>query len=564
MPNIDYCSIPAIPVEAVNINGQYIEEAIEGYRTLYTKGREALALEMNTFSVGTANGETVKSTRYPTRVITVGFELRALDAQAFRQKFNHLNNLLSMDEADFVFADETDKFFTGTPLMSIDVDPGRNWVTGEWQIYCADPFKYSVDPIEVTAIPIAGSHAAQFNINYLGTYPAKPVLRAEFAGALSGGDYSEDGDCGFVAFMDSDENIIQLGNPDAIDLDAYTKAESLINREFTTISGWQTSGGHTYGNKSIAGSITPGNITDTYWNKGAGKTLSFAKPSYGSGSNWHGPILRKNTNGAVDFELSIVHRMCVNTSGEIGTFECGAYTGATMIAGIVIEKTANGTSGTVKYIVNGKVKATQAIDLSYYNTNFGYCKRTPVYVTQYYNKKKKKWQTSKIKGAKTKKVVSSYTYTQSNLNTTIKKAKSTVTFSVGGLAKKTITDTDIELLVAEDVSFHFGAKGTNPTLNTNAINSVKFVRNPSDKFADIPNVFSSGDVVEADTGDASVYLMHKNTVEGELAPQYGALGNDWEDFMLSKGSNAIQAVWSEWVDEDYAPVLKIIYNEVYI
>ena len=49
-----------------------------------------------------------------------------------------------------------------------------------------------------------------------------------------------------------------------------------------------------------------------------------------------------------------------------------------------------------------------------------------------------------------------------------------------------------------------------------------------------------------------------------MSPQFGALGNDWEDFCLVKGLNVINAVWSDWVNPDYKPALKILYNEVYL
>lgn len=553
-----------LPAEAVRIDGQYIENAISGYQTLYTKGRESLAAEINSFVTGSSNGETVKGARYPSRTITVGFRLIAETNADFRSKLNHLNNLLSAEDADFVFNDESDKFYTGTPIADFEFSPGRNKVVGEWHIFCADPFKYSIAPIKVSPSQVAGN-VATFAINYLGSYPAKPVLRAKFAGALSGGDHSEDGDCGFVAFVDSDENIIQLGNPDAVNLDAYTMAAQLINRDFTTVAGWAQSGGHTYKNKQITGSVSPGDISDTYWNKGTGQTMAFAKPSYGSGGAWHGPILWKSTgDGAVNFDINIVHRMCAYASGEIGTFECGAYHNSTMVAGIVIEKAGNGTAGTVNYIVNGVVKKTQTIDLSYYNANFGYCKRTAVYQTQYYNKKKKKWQNKKIKKAKTRKVNTGYGYTQSNLNTVIKKSGATVSFKVGNLAEVILMDTAIENTSAENMSFHFGANGTLPTLHTNAVRSVRFTRNPSAAFADTPNVFTAGDIVEADTGDASVYIMREGAVEGQIEPQYGALGNNWESFMLTKGTNAMEAIWSEWVREGYEPTVEIEYNEVYI
>lgn len=554
--------------EAVKIDGSYIEDLITGYTTLKSTGRESLPLEFETFSVGTADGETVKYTRYPARTITVEFLIVGTDAFDVVDKMNHLNNLISVDEADFVFNDESDKYFTGVPSAGSDYDSGNYWVKGTWTIYCPFPFKRSTAIYTATPTDVTGNKAT-FAINYTGTYPARPLLQAEFAGALSGGDYSDDGDCGFVAFIDDNENIIQLGNPDAVDLDGYTKAQQLFNRTFTTASGWSTSGGKTYGNKAITGSISANQtITDTYWNSGKGaQNLKVAKPTYGSNSGWHGPILYNTTTGAVNFNLAITHRLCVKNVNELGTFECGCYNvnnGTwTMVAGIVIEKTANGTTGNVKYIINGSVAGTQSIDLSYYNTNFGFCKREEVKTANYaYKTVKKKGKKTKVQYVKS--YTTTYKYTQSSLNTTIVKNGKQITFNVGKLPKKTFTNSDVENTITHVVSFHFGQKGTNTAMNTNAVATARFTANPTQYFADKPNVFTSGDIVEADCNDASVTIRHSDTEDGQPAPQYGALGNDWEGFRLQRGTNYISAVWSDWIQSGYEPTVKIMYNEVYL
>ena len=560
-----------LPIEAVSIDGTYIEDLISGYKTITTTGREALTPEIESLSVGSADGEVMKYSRNPAREITVEFFLQGSSMPDMRSKLNHLNNILSADEADFVFNDEDDVFYTGKALPQASISKYKNGLKGSFIIYCVYPFKRSVAVVEATPAVI-NEHSAQFIINYQGTYPARPVLQAEFAGAKVGGDYSDDGDCGYVAFLDEAENIIQLGNPDAIDLDAYSTAEQLVNREFTDTSGFTTTDGSTFDGEVISGSVAANQaITDTYWKNGAGQTLKFAKPAYGTdASHWHGPILWKQVRqlGAINWNISAVHRICCDNTGQCGSFEIGAYNASgstlTMVAGILIIKSASGSNGTVKYVVNGKAIKTETIDLSYYNTNFGYCKRTATYKTQYYNKKTKKYQAKKIKGAKTRNVINGYRYTQSNLNTSITKSGSAVTFKVGNLAAFTYTNVDIEEMIVHNLSMHFGQFKGIAALHTNAINSVRFTMNPTGAFADIPNVFTSGDIVEADCNDASVWLKHANTEEGQLAPQYGALGNDWEDFTLTKGTNIINAVWSDWVNTDYKPTLKILYNEVYI
>lgn len=573
---------PILPVEAVSINGQYIENVLAGYRTLYTKGRESLGAELETYSVGTADGEKYKYKRYPARTITVGFQLIGENPQDFRIKLNNLNNLLSLDEADFIFADEPDKFFSGIPIMDAQVEEGRDNVKGEWKIYCAYPFKRSIEPVVLTMdnAEVVGN-TATFAIEYKGARPARPVLRAKFAGAKQDGESNEDGDCGYVAFMDGEENIIQLGNPEILDLDEYTSAKTLINKNFTSITGWSTSGGHTW-QGSVTGGVTTGNIRDTYWSGGKGQTQSYARPStYGTGSGWRGSILWYRTEGAVNFTMNVVHRLCVSANGQTGDFECCARNADTgrIVAGFVIEKTGSGTGGTVKYIIDNKVVGQEGIDLSYYNTHFGYCSRTNTYVQQTYRdpvtqtykvktvvKKKKKKKVKYVTKSrvvwvtKTRTVFSGYRYTQSNLNSSIVKQGARVTFKVGNLPQRNYQAPDLTQTIAHDASVFFGTRGS--AMNTNAIHSLLFRREKGIPFAEQPNVFTSDDIVEADCNDATVMLYRDGSEGGALSPMYGALGNDWESFVLTSGVNTIRATWSEWVNPDYIPQIEIEYNEV--
>ena len=564
-----------IPEEAVSINGMFIEDAISGYTTIKTEGREALSINLNTYDVGTADGERIKSSRYPSRTIKVDFFLHGSSLSDMRSKLNHLNNILAQDEADFVFNDEDDKFFTGTPIMTTDVTDYKNAMRGTFEIYCAYPFKRSIAVYTASPTDVQNT-SAEFTIAYGGNYPAKPILRAEFAGALSGGDWSEDGDCGFVAWTDADENVIQVGNTEAIELDPSLTAAQICNRDFTTTTGWSTSGGATWGSKTISGSVSANQtITDTYWNKGAGQSKKYVKPTYGTSSGWHGPILHYTVSGGmVNYDIAIVHRMAAHANAQCGTFELGAYSidngTYTMLTGFVIEKSANGTNGTVRYIVNGVQVGTNTIDLSYYNTNLGYCKRTAVYTTQKYTvsvKKKVKGKTKTVKETRTRSVLSGYKYTQSNINSSIKKAGKVITFKIGNLAARTFTVADVENTAADNISMHFGQNGTIAALGTNAVSSIKCTRKGGPLFTDYQNTFTSGDVVEADCGDATVTLYRNATEagEGQLVPQYGALGNDWEAFEIKpNSSNTIGVTWSPWVNTSYKPTLRILYNEVFL
>ena len=583
-----------LPIEAVKIDGQYLEDVIPGYMTVKTSGREGLSAETNAYTVASSDGETVKGYRWPARKIDVEFYVQGDNMNDLRAKLNQLNNLLSLEDADFVFNDEEDKFFQGKAIIEEKGNDYKNGYGGSYTIYCPYPFKRSLVPTVLSSddeegVTVLSDNSVTFEFDYNGVCPARPVLRAEFAGALSGGDYSEDGDCGYVAFMDADENIIQLGNPDVIDIDEYNSAETLANRIFSTMSGWSTSGGTTYGGRAVSGSPSVANITDAYWNGGAGQTMAFAKPTdYGSGSSWHGPILYLNTGGAINFTLNTVQRLAVYNGSEYGIYEVGAYNTSNnkMIAGFVIDKSGGGASGVVRYVVNGKQVGADSIDLSYYNTNFGYCNRTAVYGTvTYYDtvthttkervcvRKKTKKKKAKYKTvtktwtervARTRTVQNGWNYTQSNLNASIKKSGDSVTFKIGNLSARTFKDSEIALTPAHRASVYMSKYGTSSPLHTMGIHSLVFTKEPSGAFADIPNVFTAGDIVEADCNDATVVLMREDTLGGQLEPQFGALGNDWEDFVISPGRNTISASWSEWVNTQYKPKIKIIFNEVYL
>lgn len=281
----------------------------------------------------------------------------------------------------------------------------------------------------------------------------------------------------------------------------------------------------------------------------------------------------------MNFEFDMIHRLAVLNASEAGSFNCFFQNGESVVVGFSIVKAGNGTNGKVNYIIDDRIVGTDTIDLSYYNTSFGYCKRDAVYVQEEYQEKvytyKKRgyhddfwwrplerdryrhqrytWET------RVRTVQSGWSYSQCNLNSGISRDGAVVTFSIGNLADRTFKRASIRSTACEDVVIN-----TTGNINTNAIRSVAFIRKAGVAFADIPNVFTAGDVVEADCNSASVCLYRNGSTDGHFEPQYGALGNDWETFQLKTGINVIRAVWSDWVNTSYKPTIEIDYNEVYL
>ena len=212
----------ALPAEAMQINGRYLEMEVPGYRTLRATGRELQDKEVRTTRVGNADGTRYRGRRYEERVLRVQYQLLAKDANAFRTAFNTLNRLLDVEEAQLIFEDEADKFFVGTPERIRDVEPGRNNITGEFSIVCTDPFKYSVHEFEVEPSSELEDETT-FLVDYNGDVPAHPRLEATMTS-----------DNGFLGFINEREHILQFGNVDDAEVMAQVvghESERLIRSE---------------------------------------------------------------------------------------------------------------------------------------------------------------------------------------------------------------------------------------------------------------------------------------------------------------------------------------------
>lgn len=671
--------------EALKINGEYIENQISGYRTLHVSGREALSPELETFETGVRDGSTLKSKKFPARTIIVTYQLIAESSEAFRSAYNQLAAILNVEDAELIFNDEQDKFFVGTPCAIGEVEPGSNSVVGEFEILCVDPFKYSV--IEYEVEPELGE--SSILIDYNGTHEAYPTLQADF---FNEEDASEDGetvgtltgagDCGFVAFFNEDEKIIQLGNPDEEDgTNPYAKSQTLVNQTFQKSTAWgsaaknlwATNNGNVIPNTVVqTGSVgmgvasyavpanpastsgtlinatsraaapeinykvkakTSGRTEDSVkvtvaitgslgsdgsyfltgygleasvyiggiwrnvtlkkttdkWRGRTGHTVNlsftvtglssttskltgikfkvsrtddlgkagilnattcydlaisqyaadvpetyFLRPaSYGSASGkWHGTSITRTIPsdasgevGATNFTLTYKQKMCIGSgsgdAGQIGAFQVQlSDSSGNNVAGVRILKNKSGNKASLVFYLKGVNVYTGTIDLSYNNKYFG----------------------SKESAVRTSK---------------ISKSGSKVTFSIGGITK-TYRDDALASVKARKVTFMFEQYSTTKALSYNGLYWVKFVKDNCNTYKDVPNKFSANDVVIADCKNGEIAL------NGVLAPDLGALGNDWEEFCLTPGLNQIGFAFSSWVPSEYAPKIKVRYREVFL
>lgn len=331
-----------LPSEALQINGEYIENLIPGYRTLYVKGREALSPSIDAIEVGSKDGAFVKNRRFQPRTITVGYQLIAESNEAFRNAYNALGRILNKEESILIFNDEKDKFFRGTLDTMGEVDPGRNSVTGEFDLICLDPFKYSVVEYEAVSTPEENS----ILIDYEGSYKAHPTLEAyfynesEFDESGSATALNGKGDCGYIAFFNEKEKIIQLGDPDELDgEEAYEKSQTLINQSFETSGAWGT-------NQS------------NLWSKNSGKPINNASQVGSMGI------------GIAQYAVASTPKDTSATLGKYSNTAARPYTYYTVSC-----KATNRTENSVKltFSITGSLEATGYV----YN---GYGLKTAIYI----------------------------------------------------------------------------------------------------------------------------------------------------------------------------------------
>lgn len=555
--------VKVLPSEAVMINGVYLENVIDGYRTLYVKGRESLSPEIELGEVGVRNGAYLKNKRFPARVLTIGYQIVAPTTGDFNNAFQQLNDRLNVEDAEIIFADETDKYLTGTPSGFEPVPEGQLSVKGEFTIVCADPFKYSTTEYEVAPTLDDG---ATFLVDYQGTYPAYPVLQTDFYKNSAKGN--TDGDCGFVAFSTQNEDVLQFGyvaEPEYVNetvqklIDSQTNTwnekKCLINEPFDTLTGWSNNNGYTGSIYYLAG----GTPAVDFLNGGTDKAVYAS--DYGSGSQWHGTTVKRSipndggnpsTTGAVDWSLNGTMRFASNKTAKTAKKQAGLITIAVLdsngvaIAGVTVYKKKGSAKGNINIIVNNTtVKTFKNVNLSYYNKSFGY-------------KKKDK----DVRPC-------NYDITKEGEKFTFNVGGSTFSYKLQGLAN----------VVAKEVSMYIATWGNSPAVSWLGIYSCQFTSDSVKQTKttetwqqltqkiEVRNTFTTNDVLVCDCSDGSIRLMNAyatDEINGGLHPELGALGNDWESFVLTKGVNQIGTMYSEWVTNAHKPTFTLRYRERFL
>lgn len=492
---------------SIQINGQYVEDILPGFLTCYVKGRESIAAELKLTELDKRNGAILKSKKFPVRRLKVGFLLEAKIKEENLLKLRTLGNILDVVNAKIIFEDEKDVFYIGTPIMNAEVQHNSAICTGEFQIDCINPFKFSTDEREVHT-----ESDGTLSIDYKGTVPAHPRIFADF-----------NGDSGYFAVTDEHSNTVIAGNPK--EQDTGNKSEMLFDEPFKNAlntSIWRINQGFEFPWYQQAGGAYIRQV-----NEDAAAASSYG--SYGS-KPYHGPSLIRSipadSNGnkkCTNFTLTYRVR-CAIGRGEInqlgGNMMLLLDDSNKIIAGIAYYKNSVGEMAECCLYVNGKEVSKTLIGVTRAYRQLGFGEAT------------------------------GGDYIGTSM---IKKVGDTIHFDTAG-TNFTFSDPAIKDKYPTKCQLAFYEAYRNPNISDNEIYWVKFVKDNVEY--DIANTFMNGDKLEMDCATGEIRKNHLPM------PGIGALGNDWEDLVLVPGQNKLSTFWSTW--QPQAPDVKVKYREVYL
>lgn len=551
MSVIDYISNLDRPSYAPSFDGTYFDGTILGYRTNSVEGRDSIQSSITELSSEIRDGALFRRNRRQTREITVKFAIttdspKELHDSADKLKgliTNYSGNVIEKSEFKVIFDDEPDKFYKGVITnFTMEQLVNANNASGQFVIHCSDPFKYSVDVYTVQATPSLDGLTASIVVDYDGTMPAYPKLIANTHDPLG---------LGCVGFINQNGKVIQVGIPDAVEIledeDPKTKSEIIFPDSTEDPSAFgEDDENSPYDPYTVRWQVNPSGFQEATDNlmKVGDKFSATGTVTYGayiSGKNmhatgygqngdafdgWHGPVLTRKDSYFQDSNGSHSHK-----SGTLEfkhSFVTGANDYGEFIATLDKHELVNGTikrRAIAKIVFFKKTKGTNKAScnlMMYSKTAFG--GKTVNSLTF----------DSGVTGTVTKETMANNAGPATHK---ITKIGDKVTFSING-SQYSYVDPEIEDMDIDGVSFAFAKHKATTIVSKNLLYSAKFISHSVADVKDIPNMFSYGDVITANTANGVI------EVNGVTEYGIGALGNDWETFYLSPGINEITCTFS--------------------
>lgn len=491
-----------LPTEAMSYNGVYLENEIDGYRTLSVTGRELMESEVTDQEVDGMDGSYYRYKTTPARTITVKYQLRARGSREYREAYNKMNKLLSGEQVKVIFNDESDKYFIGTKTSNTQVDGGSNNVIGEIEIYCSDPHKYSTTEKEFTATD------GVLNIVNEGTVPVSIDY-----------DVQTTSETGYIGLV-SEEGIMQYGKVEELDGETYQRSELLATIDDFINCKDDTSGTDvmhpTYGANGTC-------ATYNWFNK---KFIGFGTVGTKKGRANGGlrtleiPADSNGIKGAKNFYSYFHLVFWAGLMGQTGEMCINFLTADNkLICGCSWYKTdAIGNTGHYEIWANGKMLRQWGYTTSH---------------LQYQNPWYWNWGHCDI----------------------YKEGANIRFFYYGGYYNYYIPETENMECTKIQIAFkQWGDRGGSKLMSRMGFDVINFTKNNVSKWKDIPNRYPSGTKITIDGKSSHVY------VNGMARPEDEVLGTKY--FKAPVGTSEIKVACSEWTKSQ--PIVKARIREAWL
>lgn len=450
----------------------------------------------NLLKVGNSKGERFISTSIDSDNIKMNFAVLGNVIESKRE----LARILNVSEPKkLIFNDEPDKYYLAIPDDSNDISDERNWMTGQINWIIPDGVAHSISEEESTNENTPGT----IIINNQGSEETYPTVEIKMQ--------SENG---FLAFINQDGDVCQIGNPDEIDGFDYEKSEKLFDDHFNVDKGWLLNEGVTppvTRTREQKGTVT---YVDEGNNEGYVRVNNYG-PEIDVG--WRGATITKqvpvDSNGNYAENWTCNYRFDFNTDGALDDRVANSQLGHNSVTFV-----DQNDDIICSVVIEDNNKSKQRSDLAIYM------------------KDKRVWDT--------RETTNFYVTGRENDQTGVKVVKfgNTITFTLNfGNVLKSFTTDFTEGTQLKKVTWYGAVYGKgNPPITNNNLRALHIVKHNVQKYEDIPNTFQPGDKVTLDfsKGDGDI------KVNGFPSLKIGAIGNNY--FSLKPGDNIITCLWSDW------------------
>lgn len=478
-------------------NGYTLDDEVPGFHTLDVSGRAFHGVETDS-SDNVGDGAMLLAKRIPEREIEVTFYISQTADDMTGSLHTLMRILNSSTAARLEFSDEPEVYYQKVAYTGPDQD--MNWPhlkSGSLAFTCYDPYAYAVDTKTVSAEAVDGILTAKL------TNEGNVAVPIDY-------EITMNSDNGYIGILSEDGKTMQYGSIEEADGEEYKENETLVTLDdFFSAADDTTGTDYMHPQYGAKGTLTTRTWFDT-------KFLAFGT--------------KGETVGSANGGLRTI-TIPADSSGAVGAVNWYSY------QHILLWASKMGQTGEmcINFLTDDN---TVIAGLNWYKTDMSGN-------TGYYEM----WANGKT-------VRSRLSYTCSHLNTQnpwywswghcdVRKVGADVTFFWWG-QYFTFHVPEIENLVCTKIQIAIKAWGDRTTVGSNflemlGVNNFYFQKLGVDKWADVPNRYSTGDVLTIEGDSTKVYLNGQNRVGDEI------LGSTY--FQAQPGDNTIEIYNSSWAKD---------------